>query len=246
MRKTTEQICAERRQEIDERRKYLTENPEIYRRDYDEAVKNYLTSRYTELGLDPEDCDNRFDPKLREEFAWSPKGRELAIKYSYNCAWDPGGDKPPSPVVLSSIRVIRCQDDRILLNQIQKDSIINLAPYNVFVRFLILEIDLTYPSSEIKADIMAWVDDHWKDLETFGFDRKLIERPKPRNRGASFKYKKMEVWEMIENERQSHSGPPEDDLHRAMERYTKWLDGQLILASVDQTVDQVTKKGQPI
>jgi hypothetical protein len=93
---------------------------------------------------------------------------------------------------------------------------------------------------------MAWVDDHWKDLETFGFDRKLIERPKPRNRGASFKYKKMEVWEMIENERQSHSGPPEDDLHRAMERYTKWLDGQLILASVDQTVDQVTKKGQPI
>ncbi len=40
--------------------------------------------------------------------------------------------------------------------------------------------------------------------------------------------------------------PSEDDLHRAMERYTEWLDGQLILASVDQNVDQVIKKGQPI
>ena len=38
--------------------------------------------------------------------------------------------------------------------------------------------------------------------------------------------------------------PSEDDLHRAMARYTEWLDGQLILASVDQ--NQVIKKGQPI
>jgi integrase len=36
--------------------------------------------------------------------------------------------------------------------------------------------------------------------------------------------------------------PSADDLHRAMERYTEWLDGQLFLASVDQNVDQVIKK----
>jgi len=37
--------------------------------------------------------------------------------------------------------------------------------------------------------------------------------------------------------------PSIDDLHRAMEKYTEWLDGQLILASVDQNVDQEVKKG---
>jgi integrase len=36
-----------------------------------------------------------------------------------------------------------------------------------------------------------------------------------------------------------YMAPSEDDLHRAMERYTEWLDGQLILASVDHIVDQV-------
>jgi integrase len=38
--------------------------------------------------------------------------------------------------------------------------------------------------------------------------------------------------------------PSEDDLHRAMGRYTDWLDGQLNLQSVDHIVDQVIKKGQ--
>jgi integrase len=40
--------------------------------------------------------------------------------------------------------------------------------------------------------------------------------------------------------------PSEDDLHRAMARYTEWLDSQLNLQSVDQNVDQGIKKGQPI
>ncbi len=39
--------------------------------------------------------------------------------------------------------------------------------------------------------------------------------------------------------------PSEDDLHRAMARYTEWLDSQLNLQSVDQNVDQAIKKGQP-
>jgi integrase len=42
-----------------------------------------------------------------------------------------------------------------------------------------------------------------------------------------------------------YMAPSEDDLHRAMGRYTEWLDGQLLSASVDQTVDQDIKKGQP-
>jgi hypothetical protein len=40
-----------------------------------------------------------------------------------------------------------------------------------------------------------------------------------------------------------YMAPSIDDLHRAMARYTEWLDGQLILASVDQNVDQEAKKG---
>jgi len=182
----------------------LKENPEVYQRDFDEAFKNYLRRMYPE-DLDPEDCDNRFHPLFREDFPDSPEGRELAIKYSLQDAWDPDGDKPPSPVVLSSVRVIRCQDDRIWLNQIQKDRIINLAPYKVTGRFLILEIDLSYPPSEIKADIMAWVDDHWKDLKISGSDRELVERPQPRNRASSYTYKPMEVWKMVEEKRGTFS-----------------------------------------
>lgn len=124
MAKTIDQIYAERRQIIEERRKFLIEYPEVYQKDFDEAFKKYLVREK----LDPEDSDNRFDPHFREDFTWSPEGRELAIKYSLNRAWDPEGDKPPSPVVLSSVRVIRRQDDRIWLNQIRKDSIINLPP----------------------------------------------------------------------------------------------------------------------
>lgn len=37
--------------------------------------------------------------------------------------------------------------------------------------------------------------------------------------------------------------PSEDDLRKAMEKYTVWLDGQLDSAIVDQNVDQGTKKG---
>ncbi len=43
-----------------------------------------------------------------------------------------------------------------------------------------------------------------------------------------------------------YMAPSEDDLQRAMARYTEWLDGQLSLQNVDQNVDQAIKKGQPI
>jgi integrase len=42
-----------------------------------------------------------------------------------------------------------------------------------------------------------------------------------------------------------YMAPSKDDLHRAMARYTDWLDGQLNLQSVDQNVDQNMEKGQP-
>jgi hypothetical protein len=35
-----------------------------------------------------------------------------------------------------------------------------------------------------------------------------------------------------------YMAPSEEDLHRAMARYTEWLDAQLILQSVDHSVDQ--------
>jgi len=200
MAKTPDQIFAERTQRIEERREYLKENLEVYRRDFDEAFKNYLMRKYPE-DLDPEDCDNRFHPLFRENFPDSPEGRELAIKYSLNRAWDPDGDDPPSPAILSSIRVIRCQDDRIWSNQIRKDSIINLAPYKVFGRFLILEIDLSYPRREINADLKAWVDHETKELKITGPHHELVERPEPRNRDSSYTYKPMEVWKMVEEKR---------------------------------------------
>jgi integrase len=43
-----------------------------------------------------------------------------------------------------------------------------------------------------------------------------------------------------------YMAPSIEDLHRAMARYTEWLDGQLLSASVDQNVDQETKKGQAV
>jgi hypothetical protein len=197
--KTRDQISAERRQRIEERRKCLIKYPEVYQKDFDEAFKTYLAKKYPE-GLDPEDCDNRFHPLLRKNFSDSPEGLELAIKYSLRWAWDPDGDDAPSPDILSPVRVIRCQDYRIGRNQIQRDSIINLGPYKVSGRFLILEIDLTYPPSEIKADIITLVDDYWKDPEISDPYHTLVKRPIPRDRDSSIKYKKMEVWKMVNNE----------------------------------------------
>jgi integrase len=40
-----------------------------------------------------------------------------------------------------------------------------------------------------------------------------------------------------------YMSPSEDDLHRAMARYTEWLDSQLILQSVDHSVGHKPKKG---
>lgn len=211
MAKTPDQIFAERRKKIEERRKYLTENPEVYRREFDEAFKKYLMRKYPE-GLDPEDCDNRFHPLFRENFPDSPEGRELAIKYSLQDAWDPDGDDPPSPVILSSVRVIRRQDDRIWLNQIQKDSIINLPPYKHFGRFLIVEIDLSYSRREINASLKAWVDFETKELKITGPHHELVERPEPRNRDSSFKYKKMGVWKMVEKKRGTFNEPEHEIL----------------------------------
>lgn len=207
MAKTTDQIYAERRQKIEDRRKYLVENPETYTRDFDEAFKKYLTKKYPE-GLDPEDCDNRFDPFFRKDFPESSEGLELAIKYSLNRAWDPDGDKLPSPVILSSVRIILHQDDRIWLNQIQKNSIINLPPFKHFGRFLIVEIDLSYPHREINADLKSLVDRETKELKitelNSGSHHELVERPEPRNRKSSYTYKPMEVWKMVEKERQTN------------------------------------------
>jgi hypothetical protein len=42
-----------------------------------------------------------------------------------------------------------------------------------------------------------------------------------------------------------YMSPSEDDLHRAMARYTEWLDIQLNLHGVDQIVDQSIIKGRP-
>ncbi len=199
MAKTTDQIYAERKQKIEERRKYLTENRELYRRDFDEAFKKYLMTE----GLDPKDDENKFDPQYRKDFTDSLEGRELAVKYSLQQAWDPDDDVPPSPAIVSSVRVIRCQDDRIWSNQIREDSIINLPPYEVFGRFLIAEIDLSYPRREIKTDIMDYVDQKTKKLKINGRHRELVDRPEPRDRDSSFSFEKMEVWKMVEKERQT-------------------------------------------
>jgi hypothetical protein len=215
MRKTPAQIYAERRQRIEERREFLIENLEVYQRDFDETFKNYLMRKYPE-DLDPEDCDNKFHPLFRENFPESPEGLELAIKYSLNRAWDPDGDDPPSPSNFSSVRVIRRQDDRIWRNQIQKDSIINLPPYKYFGRFLIVEIDLSYPRREINTDIMAWVDQELKELKITeletGSHHELVERSEPRNRDISFKYKKMEVWKKVEKKRGIFNEPENEIL----------------------------------
>jgi hypothetical protein len=206
MSKTIAQIEAARRQKIKERQKVLTENLEVYQRDFDEAFKKYLTRKYPE-GFDPEDCDNRFNPHYREEFTWSPEGRELAIKYSLNRVWNPDGDDPPSPSNFSSVRVIRRQEDRIWLNQILKDSIINLPPHREFGRFLIVEIDLSYPRREINADIKAWMNQETKELKISGPQWELVERPEPRNRDSSYTYKPMEVWKMVEEKRGTLNKP---------------------------------------
>lgn len=204
MAKTHAQLEADRRQKIEERRKFLIENPEVYQRDFDETFKRYLARRYPEL--DHEDCDNRFDPFFWEEFTWSEEGRELSLKYNLHRAWVPDGDDPPSPFIGSAARSIHCQDDRIWPNQIQKDSIINLLPYKVFGRFLIAEIDLSSkPRREIEADIMGLVDIYRKKLKISGSHHELVSPPEPRDRESSYTYKKMEVWRMVEEKRGTSS-----------------------------------------
>lgn len=215
MAKTCDQIYAERRQRIEERRELLKENPEVYQRDFGEAFKNYLMRKYPE-DLDPEDCDNKFHPLFMENFPESPEGLELAIKYSLNRAWDPDGGDPPSPSNSSSVRTIRHQDDRIWLNQIQKDSIINLPRYEHFGRFLIVEIDLSYPRREINADLKSLVNHETKELKITelknGSHHELVERPEPRNRDSSYTYKPMEVWKMVEGKRGTFNKPESEIL----------------------------------
>jgi len=208
MAKTHAQIEKERKQKIEERRECLEKYPAVYRRDYDAALKTFLTGK----GLDPEDCDNRFDPDYREKFTWSPEGRKLAINYSLNRAWDPDGDRPPSPVILSAARSIRSQDDRIWSNQIREDSIINLPPDRAFGRFLIVEIDLRKPKRQIEADIMGLVDYKKKKLKDTDFHHELVSPPETRDRESSFTYKKMEVWKMVEEKRRTFNKPESEIL----------------------------------
>ena len=43
-----------------------------------------------------------------------------------------------------------------------------------------------------------------------------------------------------------YMAPSEEDLHRAMARYTEWLDSQLAEKDVDQAVDQTSTPGGPV
>lgn len=203
MAKTHAQIKLDRKQKLEERCNCLIENPEVYRRDFDEALKRYLMGKYPEV--DPEDCDIRLDPAFREGFVkdWPQEAKELSIKYNLVPVWDPAGDDPPCPVTARAARSIRCQDDRIWLKQVQKNSIINLPPRKEFGRFLIAEIDLSKPKREIEADIMSLVDAHKNQVKVSGFNRDVVPPPEPRNRDGSFIFKKMEVWNMVEGERQN-------------------------------------------
>ena len=212
MAKTHAQIEAERKQRIEERRKYLIENPEVYQRDFDEIFKTYLTRKV----LDPEDCDNRFDPDFREEFAAdrSQEVMDLCLKYNLGYPWDPDGDDPPNTFIGSVARPIHCQDDRIWLNQIQEGSIIDLLPYKVLGRFLIVEIDLSNPRRQIEADIMGLVDTHRKKLKISGSHHELVSLPEPRDRDSSFTYKPMEVWKMVQDEMENRNEPEGNILTR--------------------------------
>jgi len=174
------------------------ESPEVYQRDFDEALNRYLARKYP--GVDLDDCDERFDPGFREDFttSWPKEAQELSRKYNLVPLWDPDCDEPPYPVASHAARDIRCQDDRIWVNQIQKDSIINLPPHNVRGRFLIIEIDLSKPRKEIEADLMALVDIRRKKIKVSGPHHELVDPPEPRDRDKSYIFKPMEVWKMVE------------------------------------------------
>jgi len=213
MAKTHGQIEAERKQKVEERRRYLIENPSVYRKDFDEAFKTYLTRKYPE-GLDPEDCDVRFDPHFRKEFTEdrSQEVKDLCLQYNLGHPWDPDGDDPPDTFIGSVARPIHCQDDKIWLNQIQEGSIIDLLPYKVLGRFLIVEIDLSNPRRQIEADIMGLVDIHRKKLKTSGSHHELVPIPEPRDRESRYTYKKMEAWGMVEEKRVTFNKPESEIL----------------------------------
>jgi hypothetical protein len=211
MAKTHAQIKAERKRKIEERRKYLIENPEVYQRDFDEAFKKYLTRKYPE-DLDFEGFVDRFDSHFREEFPWSQEGRELAIKYSLNRAWDPEGDDIPCPAILSPVRAIRLQDDKIWPDQIKKDSVVDLPLEKTFGRFVIVEIDLSKPKRQIETDIMSLVDFERRKLKVTGSHQELVPPPEPRDRASSFTFKKMEVWKMVDEKRRTFNKPESEIL----------------------------------
>jgi hypothetical protein len=214
MAKSHAQIEDERKQRIEERRRYLIENPEVYQRDFDEVFKRYLARNHPEL--DHEDCDYRFDPHYKKEFIEdrSDEVMDLCLKYNLGYPWDPDGDDPPDTFIGSVVRKIRSQDERIWLNQIREDSIINLPPAKTLGKFLIAEIDLSKPRNQIKADIMGLVDRGRKKLNVTGSYRELISPPEPRNREGSYTYGKMEVWKMVQKERKNRNEPEGDILTR--------------------------------
>jgi hypothetical protein len=213
MAKTHAQIKGERKRKIEERRKLLIENPDVYQRDFDEAFKKYLMREYPD-DIDFEGFVDKFAAHFREEFPWSQEGRELAIKYSLNRAWDPYGDDIPCPTILSSVMAIRCQDDKICPDKIKKDSIVDLPSEKVFGRFLLVEIDLSKPKREIEADIMGLVDFERKKLKVNGSHHELVSPPEPRDRASSFTYKKMEVWKMVDEKRRTLNKPESEILWR--------------------------------
>lgn len=197
MAKTQQQIEEERKQRLAERKQILLEYPEVYKRSFDKALKKYLQRRFPEVKDDP------VDPFIKESFLTSrPKeAQELCLKYNLAEVWDPYGDKEPVPFEYPAARYIRCQDYPIRATQMNLDSIKDLPPEKTTGRYLLVEIDLQKPWREIKADVKMVVEEWRHILEISGNHWEFKKPPEPRQRSFSSGYKKMEVWGMVEKER---------------------------------------------
>jgi hypothetical protein len=121
----------------------------------------------------------------------------LSFEYNLVHVWDPDGDEPPYPAPWNAARIIRCQDERFLLNQNKKNIIINLPPYKVFGKFLIVEINLSKSKRQIATDIMSMLNFHKQKIKILCSQRELFPPPEPRDKDSSYTYNKMEVWKMV-------------------------------------------------
>lgn len=170
--------------------------PEVYKRSFDQALKNFLQRKYPEANINP------IDPFIKDTFltTWPKEAQELCLKYNLAEVWDLYGDKPPVPFEYPAARYIRCQDYPIRATQITLNSIIDLPPEKTSGRYLFVEIDLNHPWGEIKADIKAVVNEWQHILKISENRREFLKPPEKRERGLSSGYKEMEVWEMVHKE----------------------------------------------